>query len=168
MSKLKLLSIAVIGLFVINIGIVGFLLMKKPPMPRGGRPPMGQDGRPPMNQEGPKKMIIERLHFDNQQVAAYEKLIEAHQASVKLLSDSVKIAKNNLYQSLQSETFTGKDSLVSQLGALQRQIELLHYNHFTDLKKICQLDQMSYYNELTKELARFFDIDKKGAPPQKD
>ncbi len=160
MSKIKLLTIAVIALLVINTGIVGFLLMKKPPMPPGGSPPMGRDG--------PRKMIIERLHFDKEQVATYEKLIEEHQASVKLLGDSVKIAKNNLYRSLQSETFTGKDSLVNQLGALQRQIELLHYNHFTDLKKICKPGQLSKYNDLTKELAHFFSSEKKGPPPPRD
>ncbi|MBK8610979.1 MAG: hypothetical protein IPL84_13810 [Chitinophagaceae bacterium] len=157
MSKTKLLSIAVIGLMVINIGIVGFLLIKKPPMPPGGRPPMPE--------AGPKKIIAERLDFDKEQVAAFEKLVEAHQTSVKALGDSIKIAKNNLFLTLQSETFAGKDSLVNLLGALQKQMELLHYQHFTDLKKICRPDQLNRYNDLTSELASFFGAGKNGPPP---
>lgn len=163
MSKLKLLSIAVIGLLVINIVIVGFLLMKKPPIP-----PFGPGGRPPMNQEGPKKIIIERLHFDKEQTDAYEKLIDAHQASVRILNDSIKMAKNDLYRSLQSETFTGKDSLINQLGRLQKQVELLHYEHFAEIKKLCKPDQLNSFNDLTKDLARFFAPGKKDAPPPKD
>lgn len=165
MSKTKLLSIAVIGLLVINIAIVGFLLLKKPPIRPEGRPPMGQDGRPPMQDEGPKKIIAERLHLDKEQVAAFEKLIIAHQGSVNALDDSMRNAKNDLYLSLQSETFAGKDSLVNLLGALQKKIELIHYEHFADIKKICKPDQLGDFEKLTNELSGFFSADKNN-PPQ--
>lgn len=168
MSKIKLLTIAVIGLLLINIGIVGFLMMKKSPMPPKGRPPIGMEGKLPGKQDGPKKIIAERLHFDKEQVVAYDKLIAAHQISVKALNDSIKIAKNNLYQSLQSENLAGKDSLVNLLGVLQKQIELVHYEHFARLKKICKPDQLNDFNELTKELARFFAPGKKDGPPPRD
>ncbi len=165
MSKLKLLTIAVISLLLINLAFVGFLLMRKPPAPPERRPPMGMDGGPPMKEDGPKKIIAERLHFDKEQVAAYDKLIATHQVSVKALDDSIKIAKNDLYLSLQSETFAGKDSLVNLLGALQKKIELVHYEHFADLKKICKPDQLGNFEELTTELSRFFSVGKNNPPP---
>ncbi len=168
MSKLKLLSIAVISLLLINIAIVGYLFFLKPPFPPNGRPPMCQYGGPPMKNEGPKKMIIERLHFYKEQVASYEMLIEAHKASLNSLNDSIKIAKNNLYQSLQNENFTGKDSLINLLGSLQKQIEILHFEHFAQLRKLCKPEQLKNFNELTVELAQFFTPDKKGPPPPKD
>jgi hypothetical protein len=169
MSKIKLLTIAVIGLLLINMGIVGYLLMKKPPMPPGGRPPMGQhDGPPPMRENGPKKIIAERLHFGKDQEAAYDKLIKEHQAAVKAYDDSIMKAKNNLYQSLQSETFAGKDSLVNRLGALQKQVELIHYEHFTAIKNLCRPDQLENFNKLTNELSRFFAPGKKDGPPPRD
>ncbi len=168
MTKLRLLSIAVIGLLIINIGIVGFLLLRKPPMPPEGRPPMGQGGHQPMKTEGPKKIIIERLHFDESQVTAYEKLIEGHQTAVKSLDDSINTTKNNLYQTLTVDTFAGKDLLLNRLAEFQNQIERIHFDHFAEIKKLCKPGQLEYFNKMTKDLTRFFAIDKKGARPQND
>ena len=161
MSKIKLLSISVIGLLLINIAIVCFLFFKKPP-----HPPEGM--RPPMDQAGPKNIIIERLHFDKEQVVTYEKLIQAHQATVKLMDDSIRHAKHALYQTLSHESFAGKDSFLNRLSFLQKKIELLHYGHFSDLKKICRPDQLDSFNELTNELARLFAPGKNNPPPPKD
>jgi periplasmic protein CpxP/Spy len=156
MSKIKLLTIAVIGLLAVNIGIVGFLAMRKPPMP--------QEGGPGVKKEGPKKTIIERLHFDKEQVAAYETIIIEHQKSVKGLKDSISNTKNNLYQSLKTETFAGKDSLIAILSDLQKRIESVHYDHFIQIKKICRPEQIEAFNKLTNELAFYFTTEKKSAP----
>ncbi|CAN5618400.1 hypothetical protein BH11BAC3_BH11BAC3_01570 [soil metagenome] len=168
MSKIKLLSIAVIGLLLINIAIVAFLMFKKPPPSLGERPPMGQQGRPPGQDAGPKKIIIEKLHFDKEQAAQYERLIEQHQAIIKSLNDSIKDAKNELYSSLTNENFTGKDSLIAKLGLLQRRVELTHYEHFAAIKKLCKPDQLENYAALTKEISRFFAPPKKDGPPPRD
>ena len=121
-----------------------------------------------MGQEGPKRIIIERLHFDKDQVAEYEKLIDEHQSSIRSADDSIRIVKNGLYQTLNNENFAGKDSLVARLGVLQNQIEGVHYNHFAQLKKLCKPGQLNAFNDLTKDLARFFAPGKKGPPPPKD
>ena len=165
MSKTKLLSIAVIGLLLINITMVSFLILRKPPPPPEGRPPMGLEGQPSSQDDGPKNVIIDRLGFDKEQVAAYEKLIAEHQASVKSLQDSIHLIKNALYQTLNHNAFTGKDSLINQLNIFQKQMELTHYDHFTALKKLCRPDQMDRFNKLTNELARFFTPGKNNPPP---
>lgn len=157
MSKIKLLTIAVITLLAINIGIVGFLLLRKPSMP--------PSGRRSLKQEGPKKMIIERLHFDKDQVAAYETIIAGHQISVKGLKDSISNTKKNLYQSLKMETFAGKDSLINLLSVLQKRIESVHYEHFTQIKQLCRPEQMEAFNTLTGELAFYFTTEKKAQTP---
>jgi periplasmic protein CpxP/Spy len=157
MSKVKLLSIAVIGLLVINAVVVGFLLLKRPPAPAAGGPP----GR----KEGPKKIIIERLHFDKSQVAEYEMLITEHRVSVKGLKDSISNTKNVLYQSLKTGGYDGKDSLINLLSALQKRIESVHYEHFTQIKKLCRPGQMEDFNTLTNELAIYFTTETKKQPP---
>jgi periplasmic protein CpxP/Spy len=153
MSKIKLLTIAVIGLLVVNIGVVGFLLLKKPPMP----PKAG----PAAKREDPKNIIIDKLHFDKDQVAAYETLITAHRESVKALNDNISNTRNRLYQSLKTETFTGKDSLITLLSVLQKQMEYVHYEHFTQIKKLCKPEQINDFNALTSELAFHFSTEKK-------
>jgi periplasmic protein CpxP/Spy len=157
MSKLKLLTIAVIGLLAINIGVVSFLLLRKPPLPPAGRPSVRKEN-------GPKKLIIERLHFDKDQVAAYEILIARHQVSVKGLKDSIIDTKNSLYQCLKKETFDDKDSLINVLGVLQKRIESVHFEHFTQIKKLCKPEQIEDFNKLTKDLGMYFTTEKKVRP----
>ena len=55
MSKIKLLTLAVVGLLIVNVGLLTFLFMNKPM-----RPP----GRGGQGNEGPKSLIIEKLDFD--------------------------------------------------------------------------------------------------------
>ena len=121
-----------------------------------------------MTQDGPKNIIIERLHFDKEQIEQYEKLIDEHQSSIKTTRDSIRMTKNDLYQTLNNESFAGKDSLLVRLSVLQKQIELIHYNHFAQLKKLCKPGQLNAFNDLTKDLARFFAPPKKGPPPPQD
>ncbi len=154
MTKLKLLTIAVIGLLVMNLGIIAFLFLRKPPLP--------PDGGASFGKEGPKKKIIELLHFDSKQVKHYEELIQQHQASIKSLRDEIQETKSVLYSALKEENSARKDSLTNQLGALQVKIERVHYNHFMEIKKLCKPEQLEYFNTLTGELADFFGAEREG------
>jgi periplasmic protein CpxP/Spy len=157
MSKIKLLSFAVGGLLLINAGIVAFLLLRKPSAP--------MEGRPPAKREGPKKVVIERLHLDKDQITSYEAIIVEHQKLAKGLKDSISNTKNALYQSLKAETYTGKDSLINLLGTLQKRIESVHFEHFTQIKKLCKPEQVEDFNKLTNDLAIYFTTEKKAVPP---
>ncbi len=157
MSKIKLLSIAVIGLLAANIAVVCFLLLRKPMHPEG----MPQAEK----KEGPKQIIIDKLHFSKEQVVAYEAIIVKHREAVKGLKDSISNTKNNLYQSLKTETFAGKDSLINLLSDLQKRIETVHYEHFAQIKKLCKPEQIEDFNNLTNELAFYFTTEKKSTQP---
>jgi hypothetical protein len=159
MTKIKLLSIAVIGLLLINIGILAFLFLRKHVPP---------PDRPMRGREGPKNIIIERLHFDKEQVAQYEKLIEQHQQNLQQLDGQIRMTKNQLYSTLATDNIAGKDSLANKLGEIQRQIESVHYNHFTDIKKLCKPEQLENFNALTHDLAKFFAPGKNLPTPPRD
>jgi hypothetical protein len=154
MSKLKLLTIVVFLLLAINFLLVGFLFLKRPPHGR------------PLDRIGPKDRIIEILHLEKDQVEQYEKLIGQHRTSIKLLNDRIQETKSSLYQTLQNENGTVKDSLISELGALQKEIEAIHYNHFIEIKKLCRADQLDNFNELTDDLADFFSPENRPTPPK--
>jgi periplasmic protein CpxP/Spy len=160
MSKIKLLTIAVIGLLIMNLGILAFLFFSRAATPEGHR-------LLPAPEEV-KYIIIDRLHFDNDQVAQYEKLVQAHQRSVRELDRQIRMAKNNLYASLAEGAAANVDSLQNRLAEFQRQIEELHYNHFADIKKLCKPGQMKYFDDLTKDLAKFFAPGRKNPPPPRD
>ncbi len=146
MSKIKLLTIAVIGLLILNFLILGFLFLHKPPHPDR----RGDDGN------GPKNIIIKKLNFDEKQIADYQKLIEQHQSKLKNLRDQVRETKQLLYQQLSTNNIPISNELENKLGILQTEIEQTHYQHFLQLKKLCKPNQLKNYQELTKELTQLF------------
>jgi hypothetical protein len=157
MSKIKLLTIAVIGLFLLNAGIITFMFFRNPPQPG--------EGRPPMRKEAPREAIIQMLHFDKEQADQYKQLIDQHQSSIRDLDDKIAETKNQLYQTLSTENKIVKDSLLLTLADLQKQVESVHYGHFQDIKKICRTDQLRDFDKLTKDLSRLFSRTARNIPP---
>jgi protein CpxP len=142
MSKIRLLTIAVIMLLIINSAMLLFVVFK-PNKPRE---------RPLEN--GPKNIIIERLQLDKNQVIEYEDLIKTHQAKVKYLNEEVRKTKNQLFKCLVSNNDIEAKILQEKIGALQIEMEENHYSHFAALKKICKPNQIENFNKLSLDLAR--------------
>ncbi|MGL2966129.1 Spy/CpxP family protein refolding chaperone [Flavobacterium sp. XGLA_31] len=155
MEKTRLLTISVIGLLLLNIGTLGFLFISGP---KGHRPP------PPGGMEHPKprEIITEKLHLDAAQQKEYDKIIRWHQSEIKRLDKTIRQTKKELYALLANSEVNvqTKDSLITVLNSVQKQIEQTHFKHFEDIKKICHPDQMEKFNELTEELARIFAPDR--------
>jgi len=147
MSKTKLLQIAVVALLLLNIGTLTFILLRKPPMHHGMK-----------NGEGPKQIIIERLHFDNQQQKQYDVIVEDHRAKSRELNDLSRDLHNKLYALLsEKEIEKGKsDSLINEIALNQKAIDNLNLDHFQKIKSICKNNQMQYFNELVKDLTHLF------------
>jgi Spy/CpxP family protein refolding chaperone len=151
MEKTKLLTITVIGLLLLNFATLGFLFIsgtkdRKPPHDR------------PEGRHEPKKIIIERLHFDANQQKEYGQLIEWHRGEIRQLEDSIRVSKNELYLLLNDNKVDekAKVTLINQIALFQKQIEATHFKHFEDIKKLCKPEQQVYFNELTEELGRLF------------
>ncbi|WP_309612906.1 hypothetical protein [Flavobacterium sp.] len=148
MEKTKLLTIAVIGLLLINLATLGFLFLNG-----------SKDHRP--NREGrpePKTIIIEKLHFDANQQKDYAKLIQWHRGEITRLDDNIRQTKNELYSQLNQAEINvkTKDNLIMLLNSYQKQVEETHFKHFEDIKRLCHQDQMEDFNELTEELSKIF------------
>jgi hypothetical protein len=165
MNKTTLLSIAIAGLILVNLGLMAVLLHRLPAQQQSQLPPPQQPGPP---HEGPKRIIIERLHFDPKQVAQYEELIEQHRAAIRSLEAEIRDTKNNLYLTLADSSRTGKDSLENRLGSLQKEIETVHYGHFEQIRRLCHTGQLPYFTSLTHDLAAYFAPAKNNMPPPKD
>lgn len=106
--------------------------------------------------EGPKKVIAERLDFDQNQMKQYESLIRTHQIEIGDLESRIFREKNAYYSSINSGDSLSKAAHEANLGRLQIQIERVNYQHFLEIKKICKLEQMPLYDALLADLAHFF------------
>jgi periplasmic protein CpxP/Spy len=142
MNKSKVLGFLALLLFVINLILVGFIFFGTDPHPNG---------------EGPRNSIIEKLHLNKQQVEAYDKLIAIHRKNIRESNDKIRVLKNQLYGTLNSDSLhSNKDSLIHEIAIVQIQIEQIHYSHFIDIKKLCTVEQQQDFVLLSKELAALF------------
>ncbi len=151
MSKTRLLTILVIGLMLLNLGIIGFMVLNKPPHlgERRGRP---------------GKLIVERLNFDKKQTAQFNTLLRTHRSKTKAVLNEMRDSKNQLFALLKSEDQSKKDSLINIIGSLQKELEVLHFQHFTDIKAICKPEQINDYNQFVSEMGNFIPP---GHPPKR-
>ena len=141
MTKVKLLSITSIFLLALNLVMIWFFVSHKP------------DGR----RDRPKKVIIEKLHFNTSQIEEYEKLIAWHRGNIQHRQHKMQSLKNQLYSTLQEKgKSNATDSLINEIGKVQIEIEQVHYKHFQDIKKLCNPEQQKSFNELCSDIAELF------------
>ena len=149
MNKNKLIRIITVVLLLTNIALVSFIFLQKPKHPK---------------REGPRNIIIERLHFDRNQILKYDQFITQHRAKIKQKEKEMIALKNKLYlQLLEENNSSTIDSLQNRIGSVQIEIENIHYRHFDDIHRLCNDDQEKYYAELVKEIAQLFSMHRK--PP---
>ena len=159
MKKTKLLTITVIGLLLLNFAVLAFLFVSGP---RGHKQPTDRaEGRP-----NPREIIIERLHFDDNQQKGYDNIVQWHKGQIKKLDENLRSAKNELYTQLKQPQVDIKfnDSLIAEINTNQEQIEETHFKHFEDIKKLCHQDQLEDFYELTEDLSKIFAPNKPTRP----
>ncbi|WP_418262218.1 Spy/CpxP family protein refolding chaperone [Flavobacterium faecale] len=146
MSKLKILTYSVIILVILNLSMIVFFMVVKPREFRNHR-------------NGPRKMIIEKLHLDKQQQEQFESLVEKHIDKIKTFDKQIQQTKESLYAQLSQPKVDVKvkDSLITSLGDLQKQIEIARFNHFKNIREICNTpEQREDFKELSVELSKMF------------
>ncbi|MGZ4033687.1 MAG: Spy/CpxP family protein refolding chaperone, partial [Bacteroidia bacterium] len=123
------------------------------------------DEMPPAG-EGPKRLIIERLHFNDEQVKQYEIFIDGHRKKTDELHDSSREMHDRLFSLLKNDPVdkAKADSIIQQISDNQKAIDNLNFDHFQKIKSICKGDQVKDFNELAGELAELFAP--KGPPRQ--
>lgn len=142
MEKTKLLTWCVIGLIVLNMGVIGFVFSRRPPFPP----------------ERKRDIVIEQLHLNDNQIQQYDQIIHLHRSQIRNLETKIHTAKSQLYLQLLRNEPENKatDSLIDVLSGYHAQVERTHFEHFESLKKICTKAQMQNFNALTEELADLF------------
>ncbi|TSJ42386.1 hypothetical protein [Fluviicola chungangensis] len=113
---------------------------------------------PERRHQGPRNEIIEKLHFDEKQVAAYDVLIQGHRKAIENAQEKLLDQKQRLYSNLDAPF---SDSLLQEILKTEAKIERIHFNHFKDIEKLCRPDQKHCFKALNREIARLFSPGKK-------
>ena len=99
MTKSKLFQWTTLLLAILNIILIAFVLNK--PHHRGQH-----------RSDGNKRMIIEKLQFDEEQVVQYEALIHEHRHAVSSLDKEIMQGKYELYSLFNHDDESEKDAFI--------------------------------------------------------
>ncbi len=142
MNKIRVLSLASAVLLLANLFLLWFVISHKGPNTR---------------HREPKKIIIEKLHFDRHQQQQYQKLIDAHRKELGRYRQTLVALKNQLYVNLSAiSKETMADSIYTEMAGVHIQLERINYKHFQEIGQLCKPEQLVHFEQLTKDLAKLF------------
>jgi len=150
MSRTKLLTIAIIGLLLLNLGTLTFMFLQNShhDLMHGSKD----------KEQGPKYIIIARMHFNQTQKLKYDDLVEEHRRGSRELHEESKALHDELFVLLKEREIdvAKKKTLIAQIAENQAKMERLNFDHFHDIKSLCKGVQLKYYDELVDDLGRLF------------
>jgi hypothetical protein len=146
----------VVLLLISNLGILFyFLYSQKPPNPKPDQKP---------SNKSIVSYVQKKVGLTDDQAAQYEILINQHHDSLKILSDSNRVAKLAFFKLLMDSTVTEEkiQSALHRVGSTQEAIEMNNFLHFKNVRALCKGDQLPKFDSL---LVRFVNRSS-GKPPR--
>jgi hypothetical protein len=133
----------VCALLLINIGTLVFLFMEKP------------DQRPRGNKVV-DKLIIEGLKLNDAQVEQFEELKHDHRTQINEVERRERKLQKTYFELLQQSNpnHAVADSVSQLLGAIQQEKLQITFDHFSDLKSICNDEQKVLFDSLIADISR--------------
>lgn len=151
MEKTKLLTIAVLGLLLLNVGLLAFLWKN------------GGQGRPPEGGRGAQTKaldyLMDELTFDAPQRSACGLLIQNHRRRMDSLQNENRQNRDKLYDNLK----TGDSTFAFSIGNVQSQVELEAFSYFRHIRAICREDQKERFDRVIYDAMRMM---KPPKPPE--
>lgn len=140
MNRSKLYIVIIIALLISNAILIGFMIFPKEKNRRGDRT------------HNVKEKIVQKLEFDENQVAAFEKLIEKHREDINKTDEEIMRSKRLLFKQLQEDNQHAPDSILQQIASFQQQAEHIKFNHLKEIKNLCTPEQQDNFKALMDEL----------------
>jgi len=145
-----------------NIGLI-LTIWVKPNSPFGNKP------------ETPRDFVVRSLKFSDDQVKKYDTLITTHRGTMDRLRKESNDYRHRLFDNLKNgpANSTAADSLSQLIGNNQKQIELVTYNHFAQVRMLCTDDQKVTFDQIIGNVTKMMNGnnhrpgDRQGPPPNR-
>jgi GTPase Era involved in 16S rRNA processing len=104
----------------------------------------------------PKQVIINRLNLSNEQVVAYESLIDQHRKETMALKEEIMAQEKMLFSSLANNDESAQQSALAQIGELNSSAANVSLIHFQNIRNLCNPSQRVLFDELAPQLSEIF------------
>ncbi len=139
MKTNKLLVITTIVLLLVNLVLVYFLWNNK----RG-------HGRSKERKQERGDWVVKELQLDENQKAEHKKIRDAHFSALKPVFDSITSARRSLYSLIKDSSASDStvQHYVQAIGTYHSQLTQHTFDHFKQLRTICNPDQQKKLDSL--------------------
>ncbi len=129
MEQTRFLKIAVAALLTLNVGLLAFLLLHRPPEP-------------------PFQLMIRELQLDAAQQVAYKQLREAHHQQILAHQQQNEDLHRMFFEML---TASNPDSarvqmLADSIATVKKEEEMITFQHFRAVRALCQPAQIPKFD----------------------
>ena len=108
-------------------------------------------------------IISEKLNFNDKQRATFEILRKDHSSKNKKYKEAIKYKREMLIQSVISHNDSLAKKIAIEIGSIQEKIELNNYEHFEQIKLLCNTEQLEQFEEVIMEIQQH--INRSDRPP---
>ncbi len=128
------------------------------------------DNRPehrPGGPGGPFNYLTAELKFDQKQKDAYSLLRDEHHRKAEQLQDSIRHAKDELFNMLHETNATEEQIMVqaNKAAAFSIQLDTLTFHHFQKVRMLCNPEQKEKFDAVINEALRSMGGPHPGPPP---
>ena len=130
----------------LNIAIIAGIWIFRP-----GGEFLGRQGSPQFRMQ---HFIERELNLSEDQKQAFRELRRDHFMETRNINRDIRMHRRALFNTLQNETAdAGKvDSLTQALGEAQKAMENAIYDHFSELRSICDEQQKEQFDRITERV----------------
>ncbi len=138
MTNVKLWKALVAILLAVNIGTLAFMWMHQP----------GAGGPP-----GPGGFLIKSIGFDVAQQTQFARLRDAHQQASRDFRERNGALRSRFYDLLAMNQVdsTRVQQLVDSIGEGQKQMEMVTFQHFREVRALCRPEQQPKFDAVIGE-----------------
>ncbi len=113
------------------------------------------------------RILKEDVGFNDNQIKQYEEIRLAHREKMRPLFDSMRMAKETLYNQLYLPSIDDSvfNAASEEVGQKQQRIDRNLFNHFRSLRELCTAEQQPKFDSMIKHMVQRMIIPgRKGSP----
>ncbi|MEP1034783.1 hypothetical protein [Ekhidna sp.] len=134
----KLYKIGFFVLLAINIGLVALFVFRP---------------KPPIREKGAREQISKKLALTEAQEKQFGEMVATHRKAVRALINEERTLVQSYFEQLSATaSVEERQVLLQQIMKLKEDKIVLTYNHFEELKSLCNEEQLAKFDEVMADV----------------
>lgn len=115
-----------------------------------------ETGQEPKERKPPGVFLVKELGFNDAQKEQFRALSREHRQKTREILDEIRELKDELFIGLSDASLgtVNTDSIATLIGEKEKKKELLTFEHFSEVQKLCNAEQKEKFSKIIKDALR--------------